>query len=76
MAYDVSKTTISILLVLTILVSVLGTFAVLNSVTAPGQVTVIGDSEESGRVSINIREPREVASSAQVSLSMKKREEA
>ena len=60
MAHDISKITILVLLVLTILVSVLGTLTVMNSISspAPSNRRVVEPTETAGGfIEINIVKP-------------------
>jgi hypothetical protein len=62
MAHDVSKITILVLLVLTILVSVLGTLTVMNTISSPvpsERKAAEAANSAGGYVSINIVRPQE-----------------
>ncbi|PIN78825.1 hypothetical protein COY26_00910 [Candidatus Woesearchaeota archaeon CG_4_10_14_0_2_um_filter_33_10] len=59
MAKDIPKATIAVLLVLTILVSIIGTWTVLESISQgekiPGEMT----STSQGNINLNIEKPHE-----------------
>ncbi len=61
MARDIPKATIAVLLVLTILVSIIGTWTVLESIsvkeTTPVERTV---STSEGNILLNLEEPQEI----------------
>ena len=63
MAEDISKTTVMVLLVLTILISVLGTWTVLDAMSAkrvaPTEAPVEGPSTSTASVQLNIQRPPE-----------------
>jgi hypothetical protein len=60
MAVEVSKTTVTILLVLTILVSLVSTWVMMESVSQPSQAAVLPDNNVvQGQVSLRIVSPEE-----------------
>jgi hypothetical protein len=62
MRQDVSKLTVLVLLVLTILVSVLGALTVINAMSSPlvpASDEVVGSPAAAGFISINIAKPEE-----------------
>ena len=69
MATDISKTTITILLVLTILVSVFGTWITLESLSTPSPTQIAADHPvETGSVTLQVREPSRTQAEGMVTL--------
>ncbi len=63
MQNDVSRTTVTVLLILTVLVSIIGTWAVLSSMTAPkvAAPSVQDHPVASGVISLRVISPEEMA---------------
>ena len=70
MGDDISKTTVTILLVLTILVSVVGTWVTLEGLSEPAtNVQVSADhASDTGRIRINIKQPEVKTATGTISL--------
>lgn len=79
MSEDISKNTLLVLVVLTIAISLLGTWTVISEsgnfpTRTSGPVVNKGQSSTTGKVSINIAEPQEpVGVTGQVTLNIKPR---
>jgi uncharacterized membrane protein YidH (DUF202 family) len=79
MVEDISKTTIAVLLILTILIGVLGTWSVLeatSSIRVGRQPTLEAPrvSTSSGQVAVTVEEPKVSTSKAQIGVTIKKPE--
>ena len=77
MKEDISKNTLLVLVVLTIIISLLGTWTVISeaSKVRTGEITPINDqTSTSGKVSINIYQPEQpVGATGQVTLNIEPR---
>ncbi|MFO7710356.1 MAG: hypothetical protein R6V53_01175 [Candidatus Woesearchaeota archaeon] len=71
MSEDISKKTILIFLVLTILVSLLSTWTLVESVPDTKVPVTESEKEASGQVSLTVKEPPEERKEAVVSLTVK-----
>ena len=75
MAYDISKHTVLVLLILTLVVSIVGTWTILSQPTTIYRTVEIG-GPQSGEVKLNIQQPAEpqmVEEGGQVSIQILKK---